>query len=231
MNGFNRDRFKKLIEKAQGDREQMEFAKESDLPLSYISHAINKEVYTPPAPRVLKRIADASQNNVTYEDLMDAAGYLDGVAKIEFNNKISKLEQKIGQLEEKVAELEKGAPAQQKEYHFTPKIDSLKTCKPEELHSKLKQHKKKSQKVSSKEIKQELIKKNLERLAVFEECLDIEVEYNDGEVHSSNSKNYICWISTINDLIRTIIKLAGEDLENWWLREYKKIKESKSSGT
>ena len=92
---FNKDKFKELIEKAQGNRTQREYAKESDVNRTYISKAVNKKLNSPPNPEILKNLADSAQNNVTYEDLMNAAGYLEGINNKRHQNPNDKIKSAI----------------------------------------------------------------------------------------------------------------------------------------
>ncbi|WP_051412184.1 helix-turn-helix domain-containing protein [Halonatronum saccharophilum] len=76
---FNASKFRSLIEQARGDRSNSEYARESNVSRTYISQAINESLEKPPSPEILKNLANVAQNNVTYEQLMDAAGYLAGI--------------------------------------------------------------------------------------------------------------------------------------------------------
>ncbi|KXS37986.1 MAG: hypothetical protein AWU54_2248 [Candidatus Frackibacter sp. T328-2] len=96
---FNKERFKNLIKKAQGDRTQREFAKDSGVNRTYISKIINKKLDSPPNPEILKELSKVAQNNVTYQDLMEAAGYLESVLideiKSEEEKKIEMIRQAV----------------------------------------------------------------------------------------------------------------------------------------
>jgi HTH-type transcriptional regulator, competence development regulator len=84
MKMFNKDEFSLLLTKARGDRTNKGYAEESGVSRAYVSGFINKSIENPPAPDVIKRLADVAQNDITYEQLMIAAGYI----KIsEFQNK------------------------------------------------------------------------------------------------------------------------------------------------
>lgn len=73
--GFNIERYSELLAKAQGGRTQTEFAKDSGLSTSYICKHLNRRIEKAPIPSTLKKIAAVAANGVSYEDLLDAAGY------------------------------------------------------------------------------------------------------------------------------------------------------------
>lgn len=72
---FNIDTYAELLSKAQGGRSQTEFAKNCGLSVAYICKHLNKRISTPPIPSTLKKIAAVAANGISYEDLLDAAGY------------------------------------------------------------------------------------------------------------------------------------------------------------
>lgn len=85
---FDKDKFSLLIEKALGDRTTTEYSNQSGVNRTYISKFLNKGVNNPPSPEILRRLADAAHNDVTYEDLMKAAGYIEkDKQNIKSNNK------------------------------------------------------------------------------------------------------------------------------------------------
>lgn len=72
---FNIERYADLLAKAQGGRTQTEFAKDCGLSTAYICKHLNRRIDKAPIPSTLKKIAAAAANGVSYEDLLDAAGY------------------------------------------------------------------------------------------------------------------------------------------------------------
>ncbi|MCX7903242.1 MAG: helix-turn-helix domain-containing protein [Caloramator sp.] len=74
---FDRDKFSYLLIKARGERNNAEFSRESGVSRAYISGYINKNIDKPPTPEIIRRLAEAAYNDVTYEDLMEAAGYIE----------------------------------------------------------------------------------------------------------------------------------------------------------
>lgn len=72
---FNIERYADLLAKAQGGRTQTEFAKECGLSTAYICKHLNRRIDKAPIPSTLKKIAAVAANGVSYEDLLDAAGY------------------------------------------------------------------------------------------------------------------------------------------------------------
>lgn len=76
------DNLIKLIKKAQGNRSLNQFALHCNISSAHLSRVYNGKFVNPPSPDFLKSIATKAYNEVTYEDLMQAAGYLDEDYKI-----------------------------------------------------------------------------------------------------------------------------------------------------
>ena len=76
---FDKDKFKKLIETALGDKSITAYSTKSDVNRTYISKLINKKLDRPPSPEILRKLATASEGKISYKELMSAAGYLDGI--------------------------------------------------------------------------------------------------------------------------------------------------------
>lgn len=72
---FNIEKYATLLEKAKGGRTQTEFAKDCGLSTAYICKHLNRRIDKAPIPSTLKKIAAAAANGISYEDLLDAAGY------------------------------------------------------------------------------------------------------------------------------------------------------------
>lgn len=72
---FNIERYAELLAKAQGGRTQTAFAKDCGLSTAYICKHLNRRIDKAPIPSTLKKIAAAAANGISYEDLLDAAGY------------------------------------------------------------------------------------------------------------------------------------------------------------
>ncbi|MGE5380034.1 MAG: LexA family protein [Methylocystaceae bacterium] len=95
---FNRELFARLLEKAQGSRSINAYAREVGLTGAHISRLLRCMLNTPPTPQTIAKLAAGAANGVSYQDFMQAAGYL------ETTDKASLLEQArsvIHQLEAK----------------------------------------------------------------------------------------------------------------------------------
>ena len=68
-------RFNELLDKAQGNRSQNQFALHCGISSAALTRFRKGE--RAPTPRSLKLIAERAHNGVTYEMLMTAAGYID----------------------------------------------------------------------------------------------------------------------------------------------------------
>lgn len=64
----------RLLKLAQGDRSLNAFARHADVSPGNLSRIMNGQK---PSPEVLKKLASKSHNNISYEQLMAAAGYID----------------------------------------------------------------------------------------------------------------------------------------------------------
>jgi transcriptional regulator with XRE-family HTH domain len=106
---FDKEKFKELLIKATGERTQEEFAELCGVNRTYISKYLNMRLDNPPSPNILKRIALNAWNDVTYEQLMDAAGHIDkselGFAYVEVGKYIAIIRQKKELSQETLAEL------------------------------------------------------------------------------------------------------------------------------
>lgn len=73
---FDKKRFSELLIKARADRTNEDYSKDAGVSRSYISNSINKKLEKPPTPEILRKLADRAFNGITYEELMEAAGYI-----------------------------------------------------------------------------------------------------------------------------------------------------------
>jgi len=73
---FNPDLLIELIKKAQGHRSLNTFARECDIDPGNLSRILNNKKNFAPKPETLIKIAINSDSNVTYNELMLAAGYV-----------------------------------------------------------------------------------------------------------------------------------------------------------
>ena len=112
---FNKDKFSELIIKARGSRNNKQYSDESGVSRAYISGYINKSIDNPPTPDVIKRLANCAYADISYEELMTAAGHLDrqintneSVTTSDLKHKESNLTDKDQKdIEKRVAQLKK----------------------------------------------------------------------------------------------------------------------------
>lgn len=79
MNGenqFNQEEFAVLLDRAKGDRSINQFANETDVSAAHISRFLRQMIASPPTPETISKFAGKSHNEVTYHDLMTAAGHI-----------------------------------------------------------------------------------------------------------------------------------------------------------
>ncbi len=72
---FDVESFTNLLIKAQGERSQTKFANDCGLSIAYMCKYLNKRCSKPPTPKTLKKISNTALGEVTYYDLLQAAGY------------------------------------------------------------------------------------------------------------------------------------------------------------
>lgn len=74
---FDKNRFAAYIDQAIGERSLNEYARQTGVSAAHISRLSRALLDTPPNPQTIKKLADFAGNNVSYNDLMNAAGYLE----------------------------------------------------------------------------------------------------------------------------------------------------------
>lgn len=104
---FNKIQFANIIKKINELYEnQTDFANKASINRTYLSQYMNLKLDSPPSPKKLRGIADASKGVTTYEELMEICGH---VNESKFNNK-SIVEQNISVLILFIAESGKLVP-------------------------------------------------------------------------------------------------------------------------
>ncbi|MFZ3577530.1 hypothetical protein [Virgibacillus sp. DJP39] len=73
---FNKEEFATLLDRAKGDRSINQFANETDVSAAHISRFLRQMIASAPTPETISKFAAKSQNEVTYQDLMIAAGHI-----------------------------------------------------------------------------------------------------------------------------------------------------------
>lgn len=70
---------------------QRDFANAAEVNRAYLSQYMNEKLENPPTPKILQKIANASNNITTYEELMQICGYnrLQNISRQLFKNDIS----------------------------------------------------------------------------------------------------------------------------------------------
>ncbi|SFH22199.1 hypothetical protein SAMN05660649_04319 [Desulfotomaculum arcticum] len=74
---FDKQKFAQLLNRARGDRSINQYALHTGVTSAHISRLSRAILDSPPSPQTIKKLADNAYNDVTYKDLMAAAGYLD----------------------------------------------------------------------------------------------------------------------------------------------------------
>lgn len=79
---FDKKTFKKLLLKSMGELNATEYSKQSGVNRTYISKLLNEKMDNPPSPEILRGLASVAKNDVTYNDFMKAAGYIEEYSNI-----------------------------------------------------------------------------------------------------------------------------------------------------
>jgi transcriptional regulator with XRE-family HTH domain len=74
--GFDKNDFARLLKTAKGNRSINKYAGDSGVTSAHISRLLREKIDTPPNPDTIKKLAEAAGSNVTYEELMVAAGHI-----------------------------------------------------------------------------------------------------------------------------------------------------------
>lgn len=87
---FNKNEFAKIIKNIKDTYiSQEEFANKSGIGRTYLSQYMNMKLDIPPKPRILKKLADASNGITTYKELMLICNYIDDELDEIFGDSIS----------------------------------------------------------------------------------------------------------------------------------------------
>lgn len=74
---FNIEEFSDVLQKISDSYNSIsDFSEASEVNRTYLSKYINKKLDAPPSPKVLMKIANNSNNIITYEQLMEMCGYI-----------------------------------------------------------------------------------------------------------------------------------------------------------
>lgn len=74
---FDKKSFALLINKAIGERSLNEYARQTGVSAAHISRLSRALLDTPPNPQTIKKLSDYAYNNISYNVLMNAAGYIE----------------------------------------------------------------------------------------------------------------------------------------------------------
>ncbi|QNO13357.1 hypothetical protein HYG86_00510 [Alkalicella caledoniensis] len=75
-NIFNKEEFADLLERAKGDRSINRFAEETGVSAAHISRFLRSLIEAPPTPETISKFSSKAYNDVSYRDLMAAAGHI-----------------------------------------------------------------------------------------------------------------------------------------------------------
>lgn len=75
---FDKNKFAQILKNINETYiSQRDFSKKSEINRTYLSQYMNMKLDEPPKPKILEKLADASNNIVSYEELMKICGYID----------------------------------------------------------------------------------------------------------------------------------------------------------
>ena len=73
---FNKEMFASLLDKAKGDRSINKYAEETGVSAAHISRFLRQLIDAPPTPETISKFADKAYNEISYRDMMSAAGHI-----------------------------------------------------------------------------------------------------------------------------------------------------------
>ena len=73
---FNKETFAMLLDRAKGDRSINQYANETGVSAAHISRFLRQMIDAPPTPETISKFAEKAWGDVTYRDMMIAAGYI-----------------------------------------------------------------------------------------------------------------------------------------------------------
>lgn len=74
---FDKSKFAQILKNINETyNSQRDFAKKSEINRTYLSQYMNMKLDEPPKPKILKKLANASNNIVSYDELMEICGYV-----------------------------------------------------------------------------------------------------------------------------------------------------------
>lgn len=76
---FDKNKFAQILKKINETYDsQRDFSKKSEINRTYLSQYMNMKLDDPPKPKILEKLANASNNIINYEELMKVCGYIKG---------------------------------------------------------------------------------------------------------------------------------------------------------
>ena len=73
---FNKEMFAVLLDRAKGDRSINQYANETGVSAAHISRFLREMIDAPPTPETISKFAQRAGGDVSYADMMIAAGYI-----------------------------------------------------------------------------------------------------------------------------------------------------------
>ncbi|MGD6778433.1 hypothetical protein ACQCT3_02780 [Sutcliffiella horikoshii] len=104
---FNKEEFANLLDRAKGERSINNFANETGVSAAHISRFLRQMIASPPTPETISKFAAKAHNEVTYQDLMVAAGHLAQNDDLDENIKMSLKKESPFNIKRQMSELEK----------------------------------------------------------------------------------------------------------------------------
>lgn len=136
---FDKEAFSKVLTKIyKSYNNQRDFANATGVNRSYLSQYMNKKIDNPPTPKILEKIAAASNSITTYLQLMNMCGYISKDQRFFdfYNNEFKKLHPKLINAGLSESEIEKIFNLLQ-EYEYSPEVHDKKLKKILELYPQI----------------------------------------------------------------------------------------------
>ncbi len=91
---FDKEEFAELLKRAKGDRSINQYALHSGVSAAHISRLMRCLLDASPNPNTIEALADKAYNDVSYNDLMLAAGHISREKESDWNSELPELTEK-----------------------------------------------------------------------------------------------------------------------------------------
>lgn len=107
MTGYDKEKFAELLRKAIGNRSMNKYAEAAGVSNAHVSRLLRGLLEKAPEAETIKKLAEAAHNEVTYDELMEAAGHFSTETIHKRLTALKKLQQEAQEADLKIEEARK----------------------------------------------------------------------------------------------------------------------------